>query len=202
MTHEHGMNGMNSVLFIIIICTTLILQCVTIFELGAAEGAILGLYSFDSLKSEKNRKPLVNIEPIGLSEETKSTEKDELTWNTGIIYATAQNNARKLAETPANHMTPTHFVDEIKSLLKDIPNVEVIVHDKDWATEKGMNSFLSVARGSNEPLKFLEIRYKGGEEGKKPLALVGKGSYPSIIPESNYFISHSKFNFNVNSLQE
>ncbi|RHZ45266.1 hypothetical protein Glove_682g36 [Diversispora epigaea] len=145
-------------------------------EHGAAEGATLGLYSFDSLKSEKNRKSLVNIEPIGVSsEESKSSVKEELTWNTGLIYAIAQNNARKLAETPANHMTPTHFVEEIKSLLKDISNVEVIVHDKEWVIENGMNSFLSVAKGSIEPLKFLELHYKGGEEGKKPLALVGKG---------------------------
>ncbi|RHZ63720.1 hypothetical protein Glove_328g18 [Diversispora epigaea] len=142
-------------------------------EHGAAEGATLGLYSFDTLKSEKNRKSPVNIEPIGVSSKTKSSE--ELSWDTGLIYATAQNNARELAETPANLMTPTHFVSKVRSFLQDNSNVEVIVHDKEWVIEKGMNSFLSVAKGSNEPLKFLEIHYTGDEEGKKPLALVGKG---------------------------
>ncbi|CAG8443211.1 7211_t:CDS:10 [Diversispora eburnea] len=142
-------------------------------EHGAAEGATLGLYSFDSLKSENNRKSPINIEPIGVSSKIKSSE--ELSWDTGLIYATAQNNARELAETPANLMTPTHFVSKVRSFLKDNSNVKVIVHEKEWVIEKGMNSFLSVAKGSNEPLKFLEIHYTGGKENKKPLALVGKG---------------------------
>jgi hypothetical protein len=60
-----------------------------------------------------------------------------------------------------------------------------------------MNAFLGVAKGryvrntkwpeadgrdcwflfliSDEPLRFLEIQYKGGKEGDAPLGLVGKG---------------------------
>lgn len=73
-------------------------------------------------------------------------------------------------------MTPTIFTENVKSFLKDLPKVEVIVRDEKWAEEKKMGSFLSVGRGSNEPSKFLEIHYKGGKEGDKPLALVGKGT--------------------------
>ena len=50
-----------------------------------------------------------------------------------------------------------------------------LLRDREWVEEKRMGSFLSVAKGSDEPLKFLEIHYKGGKEGDKPLALVGKG---------------------------
>ncbi|CAG8626604.1 944_t:CDS:2 [Acaulospora morrowiae] len=142
---------------------------VMIHEHGTAEGATLGLYRFDGLKSAKNQKSPVSIEPIG------SLSTKELSWNTGLIYASAQNHARTLAETPANHMTPTVFVESAVSLLQDIPNVEIRVHDKEWVAEKGMGSFLSVAKGSDEPLKFLEIHYNGGEKESKPLALIGKG---------------------------
>ena len=38
-----------------------------------------------------------------------------------------------------------------------------------------MGAFLSVAKGSDEDPWFLEIKYNGGTEGQKPLALVGKG---------------------------
>lgn len=50
-----------------------------------------------------------------------------------------------------------------------------------WAEERGMRTFLSVAAGSEEPCKFLEIHYKGSKNGsaksefKPSLALVGKG---------------------------
>lgn len=72
-------------------------------------------------------------------------------------------------------MTPTIFTEIAKSILKDLPKVEVIVRDRDWVEGKKMGSFLSVAKGSDEPLKFLEIHYRGGKDGDKPLALVGKG---------------------------
>ncbi len=38
-----------------------------------------------------------------------------------------------------------------------------------------MGAFLSVAKGSDEDPWFLEIKYNGGTDGQKPLALVGKG---------------------------
>ncbi len=47
--------------------------------------------------------------------------------------------------------------------------------DRAWAEEKKMESFLSVAAGSAQPPKFLELEYKGGSDGAAPFALVGKG---------------------------
>ena len=47
--------------------------------------------------------------------------------------------------------------------------------DQKWAEEKKMGSFLSVSRGSDEPLKFLEVHYKGDSSGSDPIAIVGKG---------------------------
>ncbi len=43
-----------------------------------------------------------------------------------------------------------------------------------------MGAFISVAKGSEEEPWFLEIKYNGGDEGNKPLALVGKGSYNQL----------------------
>ena len=47
--------------------------------------------------------------------------------------------------------------------------------DKEWAESMKMGAFLSVSRGSSEPLKFVEVDYKGGKDGDAPFALVGKG---------------------------
>lgn len=96
-------------------------------------------------------------------------------WGIGIIKAQAQNWARELADTPANMMTPTIFSQRVVEVLTHL-GVDVQVHDKDWAEQKKMGSFLSVARGSSEAPKFLEISYKGAENpSEPPIAFVGKG---------------------------
>jgi cytosol aminopeptidase len=72
-------------------------------------------------------------------------------------------------------MTPTIFAEKVKEKLADLEGVELIVRDRTWAEKMGMNTFLSVAKGSDEPCQFIEIWYRGGINNEKPLALVGKG---------------------------
>lgn len=78
-------------------------------------------------------------------------------------------------ELPANICTPTYFCDRAAKEFEGLANVKVQAHDLAWAEEKKMGSFISVSRGSDEPLRFLEIHYNGGKKDEKPLALVGKG---------------------------
>lgn len=132
---------------------------------AAAEGANLALYSYDELKSEKYKKKVVKVGVY---------QGDKAAFDRGSKLAEAQNVCRRLAETPANLMTPTIFCQNAEQLLKGLNNVKVIVHDKKWAEEKKMGSFLSVSKGSTEPLKFLEVHYNNKPDSK-PIALVGKG---------------------------
>lgn len=47
---------------------------------------------------------------------------------------------------------------------------------KSWIEEQEMGSFLSVAKGSDEPPVFLEVHYRGSPNaGELPLVFVGKG---------------------------
>uniref|UniRef100_A0A2C9KE70 Cytosol aminopeptidase n=1 Tax=Biomphalaria glabrata TaxID=6526 RepID=A0A2C9KE70_BIOGL len=142
---------------------------------AAAEGTFLSLYSFDDLRQEEKRKPSVdvNLVTLGLSEEVIASTKTS--WSKGQTLASAQNLARKLKENPANLMTPTIFCEEVKKNFEGLPNVEVIVRDKEWAEAQKMGSFLSVSRGSEEPPKFLEIHYNGGNPADPPVVFVGKG---------------------------
>ena len=39
-----------------------------------------------------------------------------------------------------------------------------IFRDEAWAESMKMGSFMSVAAGSAEPLRFLEMSYKGGDK--------------------------------------
>lgn len=47
--------------------------------------------------------------------------------------------------------------------------------DREWAESMKMGSFLSVANGSDEPPKFVELHYNGKPELKEHIAFVGKG---------------------------
>jgi len=94
-------------------------------------------------------------------------------WNFGYLLANGQNFTRRLMEMPANLMTPTVFSNIAVEELSKF-GVEVHVHDKAWSEQMKMGSYLSVAKGSDEPPIFLEIRYNNAPN-TKPLALVGKG---------------------------
>ncbi|KAK3607322.1 hypothetical protein CHS0354_018806 [Potamilus streckersoni] len=138
---------------------------------AAAEGCYLGLFVYDELKAADKRKAKVTsscfTEPLI---DRYSTEEQ---WQRGKILAEGQNWARHLMETPANCLTPTKFAEIVTTQLQEL-KCQVHVRDKNWIENKKMGSFLSVAKGSAEPPKFLEIEYKGSK-GENHISLVGKG---------------------------
>ncbi|KAG0308480.1 bleomycin hydrolase [Dissophora globulifera] len=150
-------------------------------NVAAAEGASLGLYNFNFFKSgKKGPSSGSNNVKISTLEDRSTQSPDEIqSFEHGLIQAKAQNLARILMETPANLMTPTLFVEyarrEIEGLGLDRSKLSVTIREKEWAEEMEMGAFLSVAKGSDEPLKFLQIEYHGGKADARPLALVGKG---------------------------
>ncbi|XP_023233176.1 cytosol aminopeptidase-like isoform X1 [Centruroides sculpturatus] len=133
---------------------------------AASEGGHLGLFSYDELKAKSSQKPIVTLRPFG----NEGLDK----WKIGMVKAEGQNIARRLMETPANIMTPTRFAEIAHNLLTPL-GVQVIIRDKAWAESQKMGSYLSVAKGSDEPPKFVELSYDGAGPGVKHLALVGKG---------------------------
>ncbi len=82
--------------------------------------------------------------------------------------------ARECANRPANHATPTHLAELAKGLAKS-HGFKVEVLDRKDVEKLGMGSFLAVAQGSDEPLKFIVLRHDGGPKGQAPVVLVGKG---------------------------
>jgi leucyl aminopeptidase len=82
--------------------------------------------------------------------------------------------ARECANRPGNHATPTFLASEAKKLGKQF-GFEVDVFDRKEIEKLGMGSFLAVARGSDEPPRFIVMRYHGAAKTRPPLVLVGKG---------------------------
>jgi len=67
-------------------------------------------------------------------------------------------------------MTPSDLANAAVSLRQK--NLSVKVMEKKDAEKLGMGAYLSVAKGSKEPPKFIVLEYKGSKG--KPLALIGK----------------------------
>ena len=82
--------------------------------------------------------------------------------------------ARKCANLPGNHCTPSYLADEARRLAK-AQDLDVEVLDRKDVEKLGMGCFLAVARGSEQPLKFIVLRYRGAAKTAAPLVLVGKG---------------------------
>jgi leucyl aminopeptidase len=82
--------------------------------------------------------------------------------------------ARELANRPANHCTPSDLADEARRLAK-AHGLKAEVLDREDARKLGMGAFLAVAQGSDQPPKFIVLRWQGGGKQDPPVVLVGKG---------------------------
>ncbi len=92
----------------------------------------------------------------------------------GAAIAAGCTLARECANRPANHCTPTFLAEQAQKLGKD-HGLKVEVLERKDCEKLGMGSFLAVAQGSDEPLKFIIARYNGGAKNAAPIVLVGKG---------------------------
>jgi leucyl aminopeptidase len=92
----------------------------------------------------------------------------------GRAIAAGVTLARECANRPANVCTPTYLAEQAKKLGKSHGLKVEVLERKDCA-RLGMGSFLAVAQGSEEPPKFIVLRYHGAGKADAPLVLVGKG---------------------------
>jgi leucyl aminopeptidase len=83
--------------------------------------------------------------------------------------------AKEWGNRPANHATPTHLGNVALDLGKN-SNLKVNVMGPKEVEKLGMGSFMSVAQGSAQPLRFITMEYKGAKaKSQNPVVLVGKG---------------------------
>ncbi len=95
-------------------------------------------------------------------------------FETAVGVARGVELAREWGNRPANHATPTLLAGAAKELGR-LKGVEVQVLGPREVAKLGMGSFMAVARGSEEPLRFIVLRYQGAAKAEAPVVLVGKG---------------------------
>jgi leucyl aminopeptidase len=82
--------------------------------------------------------------------------------------------ARELGNMPPNLATPTRLGEEARKLAGTYKFQCEVLGPREIAKLK-MGSFLAVAQGSEQPPRFIVLRYQGGRAGDAPVVIVGKG---------------------------
>ncbi len=82
--------------------------------------------------------------------------------------------ACECANRPGNVATPSYLAEQARKLGKQ-HGLKVQVLERAQVAKLGMGSFLAVAQGSAQPLKFIVMQYQGAAKGVAPVVLVGKG---------------------------
>lgn len=141
---------------------------------SAVEGALLGLYRFTSYKTVEREKIRELKELVIVEDNDDSFKIIKSAARTAEIISGAVYFARDLVSTPGNEMTPTILAGRAGEIAGK-KNVKLKVLDVREMEKLGMNALLGVARGSDEPPKFIILEYNGGKKGDKVVALVGKG---------------------------
>ncbi len=137
---------------------------------AAVEGAIYAMWRPEAHRTREEERRLPNVDQVLLVTEKPVAAAIER----GVAIGEATNAARRMANEPANRMTPTLLAETAKDLAKEA-GVRIEVLDADRCRALGMGSFLSVAQGSHEAPRFIVMRHRGRGGSGYDLGLVGKG---------------------------
>ena len=133
----------------------------------------LKLYKFDQLKKDAGKSTKKWQVQVAVESRTQLAEIRRGA-EIGEAIAKGVRRSRDLGNLPGNICTPTYLAETAEA-LGNLENLEITVLEEDEMGELGMNSLLSVSRGSREPAKLIILNYSGGPNGSAPIALVGKG---------------------------
>ena len=136
-------------------------------------GLFLGTYQFNELKTLDRDKIKEIGEVILLGETAGEVQSVDKGLRTGKIISQAVCMARDLVNGPSNKITPTVLAEKARGIAKD-HGMEVQVLEVSQAEAMGMGAFVAVAKGSQEPGKFIILEYNK-DKGLDTIALVGKG---------------------------
>jgi leucyl aminopeptidase len=128
-----------------------------------------GSYVFVTTKSKPEGRALQRV-VIGVP----SAAKFKPQFDRAVAAVTGIEFAKEWANRPANYATPSLLAGAARSLAK-FPNIKCDVLGPKEVAKLGMGSFMAVAQGSDEPLRFIVLHYNGALKTQAPTVLVGKG---------------------------
>ncbi|MBC7225065.1 MAG: leucyl aminopeptidase, partial [Anaerolineae bacterium] len=138
------------------------------------EGAILGLYRFAEYRTQDEEKGKT-VQELTLVEfdEQRATQM-ALGAQAGQVVAEATCFARDLINQPPSAMTPRILATQAQKMAERY-GLQYKVLDENRMRELGMGALLGVARGSDEPPRFIIVEHNADRQDLPTLVLVGKG---------------------------
>ncbi len=141
---------------------------------ATVEGSILALYRF---KGPKELKPeeAHEVEVLTVLEaDAKKLPAVEAGARAAQVIAEAVYLTRDLQNWPANYATPTFLAETARRVAAET-GMRCQVLEREDMEELGMGALLGVARGSQEPPKFIILEHKPNADDLPTVVLVGKG---------------------------
>ena len=149
---------------------------------SAAIAAGNATYHYDASFGKPDRDARPKLKKIVQVVERADAAQAQKGLREGGAIANGMDLTRTLGNLPGNICTPTYLGETAKRLAREFKSLKGEVLDRKQVEALGMGSFLSVARGSEEALRFIVLRYAGSKTAKKtakgaqgPIVLVGKG---------------------------
>ncbi|MDO4697314.1 MAG: leucyl aminopeptidase [Pasteurellaceae bacterium] len=143
------------------------------FAVEAIQEAGYAYNEFKSVKPEVRRelrKVAFNVP----SRKDLAEAEQALVHGKGI--ATGVACAKNVANCPPNVCTPKYLAERAKDLAKAYANITTTIIDEKEMKGLGMNAYLAVSQGSENPAYMSLIEYKNHPNSDaKPIILVGKG---------------------------
>jgi leucyl aminopeptidase len=137
------------------------------------EGAILGSYQFTVYRTTAGPEHEVAGMRILIPQKGQMRQVTEGVRR-GVATAEATVFVRDLCNHPSNVLTPTRVADEAKAVAKT-EGISIKILEQKEMEQLGMGALLGVARGSQEPPKFIILEYNGAKKkDERPVVLVGK----------------------------
>ena len=138
------------------------------------EGALLSLYRFDSLKSERSPDSKKAIDEIILVvQRPADAAYARKGAEAGKVIAESVSLARDLINGPSNLVTPTALADEARSIAKKF-KLACAVTPYAQLKRLGFGGIVGVAQGSAHPAQFIVLEYRPAK-ARATVALCGKG---------------------------
>lgn len=143
-----------------------------------AENLFLANYEFNKYKTvKKSEKNLKEILICGVL-----NAKEKQAFKRGKIVANAANQARDIANTPGDDLTPSKLANTAKQLAKGTKVSVKILAEKDIKKE-GLHALWAVGKGADDLPRFIIMEYWGAgkptknskKTSQQPIVLVGKG---------------------------
>ena len=142
-------------------------------ELAAAavEGAVLGRYTYEEMRSEQKA---IALEQIVLIVSESDVDAARAGADRGLILARGAALSRDLANAPADYLTAP-VLGDLALRIAQTSGLDVTVHDKAALEAMGCGALLGVNAGSTTEPRMIVLKYTPKAQSTGHLGLVGKG---------------------------